>query len=111
MKGDHRKLAETIEKSLKSLGFAFIKHGGGTVTEFEVRSPCQLLITVHDLKRLTLGLLFIPHVKVESLIDVRPIIGASNDTGSLRRAYSDLAKALSNDVPEKKWKGMEKADG
>jgi hypothetical protein len=103
---DNRKLAEILETSLKKLGYSYIKNQGRSVTEFEVRSPCQFLAAVEDLTRQRLSFLVRSPVVVESAVELRRLVGATGPPAELSACASALARELRSALPNEPWKGV-----
>ena len=102
----HWRLADRVEEALKNLGFTYIKNGGHTVTEFVVDSPCHFMVTIEDRTRQHVGLLFRSRLKVESLVELRPTIGAGESTAELIRCATPLVRELEPELPENHWEAM-----
>jgi hypothetical protein len=105
---DHRRLAELAEGGLRELGFVFLKNGGGDVIEFEVRSPFRFIVSVQDMTQVRLGFPFIAMRKVQSMIEIRPVVGGEQRGDVLLHTAESIAEALSPSIPRSKWKGLNK---
>lgn len=105
---EHRKLADLAENGLKELGFTFLKNGGGDVFEFEVQSPCRCIVSVRNLTQMRLAFPFVARTKVESLIEVRPMLGGEQQGEVVSKAAESIAEALSASIPRKKWKALDR---
>ena len=103
---DDRSLAERVEASLRKLGFSYLKNQGRNVTEFEVQAPCHFLVTVENLARLQLGYPLRSRVKVESAIDFKPTIGATEPGPEPKQRVSALVECICSDLPDQRWKGL-----
>lgn len=101
---DHQKLSEILEVSLKKLGYSYIKNQGVGFTEFEIRSPCQFLATVEDLRRERPSFLVRSPVVIESAVELRRLVGAKGQAGEMACA-SALVRELRSALPEEPWKG------
>jgi len=102
----HWRLADRVEESLKKLNFSYIKNGGHTVTEFVVDSPCHFMVTIEDRTRQQVGLLFRSRLKVESLVELRPTIGAGETTAELVHCATPLVRELEPELPQERWEAM-----
>lgn len=104
---EHRELASIAEKGLRGLGFTFLKNGGGNVIEFEVQSPCRCIVSVQNLTRVAPFLPFIPRKKVESMIEIRRLIGGGEREDALSKVAESIVGALSPDVPRSEWEDLD----
>ncbi|MGD0395404.1 MAG: hypothetical protein ABSB26_00655 [Nitrososphaerales archaeon] len=103
---EDRKLAGCVQQSLEDLGFSFIKNQGRSLTEFEVRRPCHFIVTVENLAREQFGYPFRSPIRVESAIEVKPLIGSPEPENRLRETYSALFNHLRGKLHDEPWKGL-----
>jgi len=103
---DYRNLAERVEAGLRKLGFTYLKNQGRNVTEFEVQTPCHFLVAVENLAREQLGFPLRSRVRVESAIDFKRTIGASEPGSQLKERISALVNDICSDLPDGHWKGL-----
>lgn len=102
---DHLRLAEILEASLKSLGYAYYKNQGREITEFEVRSPCQFIASVEGLTSQRLSFVLLRPPSVESVIEIRRMIGSKGSEAELLTCVSALVRELRSALPKEPWKG------
>ena len=102
MLGDH------VQATLDKLGFKYRKNTARYVIEFEVVSPCSMLIRVEDLARERAGFPYVlrSSLKVESAIELRRVIGATTPEEEVRRNASIFARSLRDVLPKEPWKGI-----
>jgi hypothetical protein len=104
-KVDYLKLAEILEASLKNLGYTYYKNQGREVTEFEVRSPCQFIASVEGVTSQRLGFIFLRPLAVESVVEIRRMIGSKGSEAELLTCVSALVRELRSALPKEPWKG------
>ncbi len=104
VKGNYFRLSAQVESVLKQLGFKFIVNGGGSVTEYEVQEPCKFIVSVRDASGSSFRFPLIASTKIETIIELRRMVGGEKNQESLRRAAGSLAGALSAQFPKLKWK-------
>jgi hypothetical protein len=110
VKIDHRELAGIVEKALRGLGFTFLKNGGGSVFEFEVQSPCKCIVSVQNMTGPRSRIPFVAITRVESMVEVRRMIGGEQRGEVLSAAVRSIVGALSPAIPDSKWKGLDEFD-
>ncbi len=103
---DDRKLADSVELSLKNLGYSYYKNQGRNVTEFEVHSPCHMIVSVENLAREQFGFPFRSPVRIESAIELRRTIGASEPEERTRQCSAAFVNDLRSSLPDEPWKGL-----
>ncbi len=94
------RLADVAEQSLKTLGYSYITNKASTLVEYEVRSPCHFLVTIEDLTRRQWGYPFRSGVKVESAIEVKPLVGAPESVDVSRKYAADFIALLRKSFPK-----------
>ncbi|HME18395.1 MAG TPA: hypothetical protein VKF15_01510 [Nitrososphaerales archaeon] len=106
IKMEDRRLAGLAEQALNELGLSFIKNQGRNVTEFEVRSPCRFLVTVENAAREQVGFMFRRKVRIESLVEVKPLIGSPEPEARLQENYRAFLGRLRGKLPNEPWEGL-----
>jgi hypothetical protein len=102
---DSGKLTAIVEESLRELNFAYLKNEGRNVTQFEVQTPCHLIVSVENVTREQLTFLIRPHLRVESALELRPMVGVREPEPDRPRCQSALVRVLRSHLPDEPWKG------
>ena len=97
-------LASLSEQVLRDLGYAFIKNQGQNMTEFEVREPLHFLIFVENLAHAQVGFPFRKRMRIESSLELRPLIGSPEPEEKLHESYEAFFDRLQGKLPDDKWR-------
>ncbi len=99
-------LADSVAQAMQKQGFVHRVNRGNNVTEFEVTSPCHLLVRVEDLTARRVGLGLRSGVRFESAIEIVRTIGATEPEGETRAQASSFLDELRTITPPEPWKGL-----
>jgi hypothetical protein len=99
-------LVEKVQETLAKLGYTFRRSEGNFLTEFEVMTPCRMLITVEDITHEQIGYPLRSRIRVESAIEVRRLIPSTESADLLRRHASAFVASLRARLPREPWKGI-----
>ena len=95
-----------VRASLDRLEFKYRTHAGQFVVEFEVTSPCQMLVRVEDLTRERVRIPFFTRTKMESAVELRRVIGSEGSEGEVKKCAELFARNLRDALPIEPWRGM-----
>jgi hypothetical protein len=103
---DSGRLAAIVEESLRELNFVYLKNMGRNMTQFELQAPCHLIVSVENTTREQLTFLIRPPLRVESALELRPMVGVREPEPDLLRCQSALVRVLRSHLPDEPWKGL-----
>ena len=98
-------LSDKVQKCLDGLGWSYRKGSGSSIDEYEVTSPCQILIRVEDLTGVSGGFAFWVSFRRESAIELRRVVGSHESDSEARQFASTFLKKLRDTLPQEPWKG------
>lgn len=103
---EYRKLVRQVEKSLKSLGYSFLRNETSLLTEFEVLFPSCFRVVVQKDSREDYSFGFIRSQKTETTLELRRDLDAPESDGLVSKNAKAFMEHLTFALPEKPWKGL-----
>jgi hypothetical protein len=100
----HKTLVEGVRASLERQGFTYRTNVGRSLIEFEVTSPCKLLIVVEDLSEYRVGYLG-GRIRREAALEIKRMVGSTTSTEELRKHALRFVTDLVESLPKEPWKG------
>ena len=98
------RLSAKVEDVLKQISYSHFRNQGQNVTEFEVRSPCRVLVTIENLTRDQVGFPFRSRTRVESAFEVRRLVGSQETDDTLLPCANTLVREIVKSLPSGSWK-------
>ena len=98
------RLSVKVEDALKRISYSYFRNQGQNVTEFEVRSPCTVLVTVENLTRDQMGFPFRSRTRVESAFEIRRLVGSRQTDDALLPCANALVREVQESIPAGTWK-------
>jgi len=103
---EYRNLVRQAEKSLKSLGYSFLRNEATLLTEFEVLSPSRFRIVVRKDSREDYSFGFIRSQKTETSLELRRDLDVPESDRSVSENAKAFMEQLISGLPEKPWNGL-----
>jgi hypothetical protein len=103
---EYRKLVRQVEKSLKSLGYSFLRNETDLLTEFEVVSPSRFRVVVQKNSREDYSFGFMRSQKTETSLELRRDLDTRDSDGLVNKNAKAFMEQLTSALPEKPWKGL-----
>lgn len=98
-------LVDFVRTNLDKLGFSYRTTAAEFIVEFEVLSPCHMLVRVEDLTVQRRAFSFLGPSKPESAIEMRRVVGTEGSEEELRRCASAFLQGLLKSLPREPWRG------
>ncbi|QQG49490.1 MAG: hypothetical protein HY247_04110 [archaeon] len=98
-------VSKAVETSLGRLGFKYYTNRGQRITEFETSFPVKFLVTIENLNRSQFGFPLRSSFRIESALEVKPLVGSGEDMRTVRTSARALVIEIRRELPQP-WKGM-----
>ena len=98
------RLSAKVEEVLKQISYSYFRNQGQNITEFEVRSPCRVLVAIENLTREQVGFPFRSRTRIESAFEIRRLVGSQETDDTLLPCANTLVREVVKSLPSGSWK-------
>ncbi len=102
---EYPKLVRHVERSLRALGYPYLRNETDWLTEFQVLPPCHFRVVVENNSREAYGLLG-SKKKTETSLELRRELEARESESQVARHAAVFMERLTSGLPPKPWKGL-----